>query len=398
MVVELAARPHISAGVALAAASVIAAGSIAQHLPGLHVAEHLPTVNVADINLTDASSMMDLFSGVETEFASLASGASAAAVPADVLNLSLPVPIQTWVTTFENAGANLREMGNLWAQVPAPVLQQVAANFTSYASTYVGSFQTSAANALSYFTGTGPTDFIPLLQNVWADVNTGNIQAATKSFFSAIWTQPYIQLGLPLEQILQIPVNITQNLANATKYLADTAITQLGTWLLTFQQLVPNTLGPALQAVYDANAAGDPLAAVADSINVPGVLENGILNGNALGNNGILSVTGINTLGNGLLAHLLLDIPHNLAGSIVAPGAVNIANGGSLASAIQTFANQLIGGWPSLSNITAGLGNLAGDLTGVLQNIPSVLAGLPTVFGNIASTVGTLLVQLLRLL
>lgn len=104
---ELAARPHISAGVALAAASVIAAGSIAQHLPGLHVAEHLPTVNVAAINLTDASSMMDLFSGVETEFASLASGASAAAVPADVLNLSLPVPIQTWVTTFENAGANL---------------------------------------------------------------------------------------------------------------------------------------------------------------------------------------------------------------------------------------------------------------------------------------------------
>lgn len=229
-------------------------------------------------------------------------------------------------------------------------------------------------------------------------MNTGNIQAATKSFFSAIWTQPYIQLGLPLEQILQIPVNITQNLANATKYLADTAITQLGTWLLTFQQLVSNTLGPALQAVYDANAAGDPLTAVADLINVPGVLANGILNGNALGNNGILSVTGINTLGNGLLAHLLLDIPHNLAGSIVAPGAVNIANGGSLASAIQTFANQLIGGWPSLSNITAGLGNLAGDLTGVLQNIPSVLAGLPTVFGNIASTVGTLLVQLLRLL
>ncbi|QZA18432.1 hypothetical protein K3U93_04320 [Mycobacterium malmoense] len=97
---DLAARSHITAAAALASAAVLAAGPMAQHLPDLHLTQQLSRVSVANINLTDTASALDLFSGVESQLASLANGASAAAVSA---SLADNLVVQTWSNTFANA-------------------------------------------------------------------------------------------------------------------------------------------------------------------------------------------------------------------------------------------------------------------------------------------------------
>ncbi|ORA78505.1 hypothetical protein K3U93_02760 [Mycobacterium malmoense] len=399
MVVDLAARPHSTATVALASAAVLAAGSTAPHLPDLHLGQHLPPVSVSGINLTDTSSVLDLFSGVENELASLASGAAAAEVPAaaltDFINpAALPLPLQTWVNVFQTAGTNIQGLYNSYMLHPFPVLQQVAANFLQYGVDYVQPLQTVANHAVNFYAGTGASSFSGLLQSAFSSIAAGSWTAAQSDFFDAFYLFPLEEFGLPLESILQIPANIATNIANFTNTFTTTGIADLGASLLLSVPIQTSTaMGTALQAVSDSFNAGDPVGTINNLLNVPGAVANGFLNG--IPNNpakGLLSVK------NGGLTALLETVPQLLAKQIVAPGAQNIMSGGSLTVGFQNLVNQLTNGWPSLSNI-------AGDLTSLLQNIPSLLSNLPSALSGFAGAVGgfvgqlgTLLINLLKLL
>ncbi|UNB94931.1 hypothetical protein [Mycobacterium malmoense] len=410
---DLAARPHITAGVALAGAAVLAAGPTAQHLPDLHLAQHLPQVSVSNINLTDAAtSVMDLFSGVESQLASLASGASAAAVPASLLgNVVSPITqnliVQTWETTFQNAGTNLQYIFNTWSKVPFPVLQQLVGNGIQYASDYVGAFQTSARNAVGYFTSPQFGNFGPLLQTALTDLTSGNIATGIPNLFAAVVTTPFIDITEPLEGTLEIPAYITQNLANATDYLGLTAVPDFAQYTLNLTNLGSKGLGTGLQAVSNSWGAGDPIGALTNLLNTPGVITNDVLNGvsasPALGPNGGLlsSLAFKGKVGsvNGLLNIMLNTVSPGLAQEIEAPGAQPIMSSGSLATALQNFVNQLINGWPSLTPV---INSISGQLTAVLQSIPSVLSNLPSILSNLggqlASDIGLLISNILRLL
>ncbi|OIN78404.1 hypothetical protein BMG05_24095 [Mycobacterium malmoense] len=400
MVVDLAARPHITAGIALASAVAITAGPMAQHLPDLHLAQHLSTVSVSTINLTDASSALDLFAGVENELASLASGAAAASLPAPPTGL--PLPIQTWVNTFASAGTNLQTILNTWSKLPFPVAQQVAANWLYYADTYVGSFQNFANAAVKYF-GAGGT-FWTSLQRAATDFQTGNITTGFGVLYNTLFQTPALDLGTPLQAILKtIPVDITQNLANATKYLNVTGVTQVINYgVLGIPGQMEQALGSSLQAVYNSWTAGDPVGLLTSLANAPGALTNAALNG-VNGQYGLLSPA--YTLSKflppehtGVLDVVLNYLGPNLANAIASPGAQPIANGGSLATAFQTFVNQLVTGWPSLSNVSGLVSNLGGQLTAILQNVPSFLSNLPSMLGSFTGQIGTLLINLLKLL
>ncbi|MCV7379850.1 hypothetical protein H7K38_14465 [Mycobacterium alsense] len=408
---DLAARrPLITAGVALASAAVIAAGPMAQHLPNLHVAQHLPEVSVADINLTDASeSMMDLFAGVENQLASLASGASAAALPA--ASTGLPLPIQTWVDTFTTAGTNLQTIFGRWSQIPFPVLQQVGANWLSYAGIYVGAYQHAATNAVNFFTSV-KSGFQPQLQTALTDFTGGNISGAITALYTAFWGGAFTSIGQPMEVVTTIIPNITHELYNATNFLfgpASPFLTGVGAFaLLNFPNQVQLGLGGSLQAAFNAWNTGDAGGAVANLINTPGAVVNSALNG-FVGNGGLLSAgpAKLNSP-NGLLNELVDILPQLYSQAIVAPGAVPIVGGnvtkgftqsGSLAGAFQGFVNQLINGWP---NLTPVVNDINAGLTQLLQTIPSVLSNLPSLLGQagawLTSNIGLLISNLLKLL
>ncbi|ORA77149.1 hypothetical protein K3U93_13660 [Mycobacterium malmoense] len=390
MVVDLAARPHITAAVALAAAGVITIAPITQHL---RLTQHLPTVSVSDIQLTDAaSSVMDLFSGVENELASLAGGATAAAVPAaaltDFINpAALPLPIATWVTTFQNAGANLQTTANLIQALPAPVAQQVAANWASYADLYVSTWQTAAKNAVNLYTGTASADFWPLLNMAFNQIASGNISGALTNVFDAFYQNPFISIGEPLETILKIPAYLTQNLANTTNYLTTTGVTDIGlVGFITLPTLVEQAFGNSLQAASTAWAGGDPVGAISNLFNIPGAVVNAFLNGPGTGG----------LLGRFLNNTVLKTLAPGLAKSIVAPNAVNIATGGSLQTALQGFVTQLTNGWPSLSNV---IPSASAGLTTLLQSVASNLPSMLSSFGaTLATNIGLLISNLLKLL
>ncbi|MCV7379814.1 hypothetical protein H7K38_14260 [Mycobacterium alsense] len=423
---ELTARPYLTAGVSLASAAVIAAGPMTQHLPKLDVAQHLPKVSVTDINLTDtASPMMDLFAGIENQLASLAGGASAAAVPAAVVSNAVD-PIQTWVTTFQNAGMNLQYIYNTWSMLPFPVVQQIAANGVQYASEYVGAYQNAASGALHYFLGLGPSGappLIPALQTAWSAALSGNITGAVNDVYQAIYATPVIWMLQPLEDVLNIPTQMAQNLANGMTYLNGPFRTGFGSdAILTLPNTIPQSLGPSLQAVYNSWTAGDQIGAVTNLLNTPGVVANAFLNGFSAHpglqppSGGLLSSPAFffKTLkGKGVTYDLVNTLLPNFAKAIVTPGAQNIAQGGSLATALQNFANQLINGWPPLTglptpaanlitSLTSSLGSIGSQLTSLLQNtassVMSGLGSLGSMAGAFASQIGTLLINLLRLL
>ncbi|WP_141772770.1 hypothetical protein [Mycobacterium malmoense] len=413
---DLAARPHITAGVALAAAGIVAVTPVTQHLPNLHLGQRLSQVSVSDIRLTDAAEgLVDLLSGVENELASLANGVNAAAVPAaalaDVLSpITQNLIVQTWATTGTVAGADLQTLFNTWLKLPAPVLQQIAANGLSYVSDYVGSLQAATNAAVNYY----PT----LVSGTQIGINNimaGNIATGIEGLYTTLDFGVLENIALQLANIPKIPGYALQNLASGYSYVAGNLVPTLGLqFLANLPGQAATGLGTSLQAVYNAYTAGNLLGAVTNLFNTPGVVAMDTLLGlytKAIGgtyyyNNGLLSVpvtyifNGMTrTAGNGTLNSLLTTELPALAQAIVAPNAQNIASGGSLVTAFQGLANQLVNGWPSLTPV---INSVSSGLTSLLRSIPSVMANLPSILSNagtlLANNIGLLITNLLKLL
>ncbi|BBZ52422.1 hypothetical protein H7H82_04885 [Mycobacterium heidelbergense] len=407
---DLAARPHITAGIALTSAAVLAAGPMAQHLPDLHVAQQLRQVSVSAINLTGAAdSVVDLFAGVENELASLAGGAAAAAVPASLLggvlnpaaafNDPLAVnPIQTWVSLFQNAASNAQYLGNLFMKAPFPVAQQVLANGSYYGTEYVSAYQTAANAAVTWIFGTkAGVSLGPVFQAAWSELAAGQVSQAVTSLYNGLWETPFVSIGEPLEGILKILPQVATNLQSGLTYTTGGALNLFGIeGFLGVPNAVQKTLGASGQAIYNAWVAGDPIGVLTNVADLPGATLNGLINGAPSGatiTNGILS--NASTKGNGPVYSLVNTILPTLTKDIVTPKAQNILGGGSLAAAFQSFANQLMNGWPSLNSITSAISN------GFTQTLPALLQGIPSLLnqaGGFISSLGTLIINLLRLL
>ncbi|ORA79258.1 hypothetical protein K3U93_03100 [Mycobacterium malmoense] len=419
MVVDLAARPHITAGIALTSAAVIAAGPMTQHLPKFDVAQHLPPVSVSDIDLTDAASgMVDLFSGVESELASLAGGSSAAAVPAQAITDISPYfvnPLQTYVNMFQDAVTNLQYLGGEF-NPPFPVLQQLAANGVSYASDYVGAYQSTAASLVKLIGGTTKTSFANQTINAVNDILQGNISTGLPLLSTQLLQRPIVALE-DMENIIYIPSYISQNISNTIEFWTQGPglaglVAGYGLPLLG----VPgNVLGQSLQAVYDAAATGDSLGVVTNLADIPGQLINGVINGALTSGSGgsptggLLSSKAFGQYAGGFLNYLVNQTLPSWSTAVVAPNAQNIEAGGSVGAGVQNLISQMQNGWPSATAIQGAITQLqrigttiGPELVAQLQNIPSLLANLPSAVvnftGTLASQIGAIIVGLLKML
>ncbi|BBZ50611.1 hypothetical protein [Mycobacterium heidelbergense] len=405
---DLAARPHITAGVALASAAVLTAGPIAQHVPDLHLAQQLRQVSVSTIQLTDVSSgLIDLFAGVENDLAQLANGASAAAVPASLASAALDptqnLIVQTWMKTISTTEANLQTLWAAYNQAPGVLLQQVLANDVSYADLYVSQFQQSANGLFNYATLTTRSHLIPNLQNALTAFQAGNVTTGINDVWGALYSSIFTQVLEPLEQIPHIPAEMLANLSNATTYLTGSGLLSIGLNVVLgtpgrFELGVATGLGNA----YTQLASGNLLPAMTYLLDTPGQIAFDVLASN---NAGSLTFT----RSGGILQLFGIQIPKALANVIVAPGAPNIlvnyqtGAGVNLPTYFQNFVNGAINGWPPLgSYVMSQISHLGPQLTAALQNLPSVLANLPSTLSNlggmIATQAGAWISAILRLL
>lgn len=305
---QLAAlRPYVTAGVAVAAASLIAMPSAVPNDIDYTVQQHAVELTASDY---------------------------------------IANPLQTWVDVPVIALQNLQPNIDLWGQSPFVIGQQVAANWVQFASQYVGDFQTAAQGAVPFYTGAGPKDFVPLLNTAWGEIMAGNIsQAFNGPLYQALFGGLLIPVLDPLENIPGIAATAVTDLGKGLTYATGPGLVGFG---LAYLEVLPftvfNSVGTSLQATYNSLSAGDLLGAALNLIDLPGAL----------------TYAEVNPLtGSGLVA-LISSILPGIARAMVAPKAQNIAAGGSLPVAIQNFINQLLTGWPSWSTIVSNLQTLWG--------------------------------------
>ncbi|BBZ50369.1 hypothetical protein H7H82_00165 [Mycobacterium heidelbergense] len=412
---DLAAHPHITAGVALASAAVIAAGPMAQHLPDLHLAQQLRQVSVSDIQLTDASSALDLFSGVENELASLAGGAAAATLPAATVG-AFANPITTWANVFQTAANNLGVLGRDWLLNPFPVASQVVLNELGFGNTFAIAINTAGSAFWSTLVSNGKTGLVRTMFTAGTDLAGGNLSGAI-----AAWTNLenaiFTGAGEDFLSALAAPGNITANLNKlVTELFSVTGLSNSVVLPISyFGYVVPTALGDTAQGVINAVQAGDPVGVLSALVNAPANITGDLVNG-------FTSIAGAPW--NGLIGgpvnpgfawNLGVELPQLLSQSIGAKAGQNTSSliPGAFTTFGQLAQKELTQLW---NTATKDLGTIfnktfpsLNGLATALQGVPAALAPLGSlignltgqvgsVLGNIGAQIGTLLFNLLKLL
>ncbi|MCV7091604.1 hypothetical protein [Mycobacterium interjectum] len=240
-------------------------------------------------------------------------------------------PLETWFNIPITAIQNLQPNIDLWGQMPAVIGQQVAANWVQFASQYVGDFQASAKGAVNFYTGSAAKDFVPLLNTAWGEIMAGNIsQAFSGPLYQAMFGGLLIPVLDPLENIPGIAAKAVTDLGNGLTNATTIGLINFG---LAYVEVLPfaffQSLGNGLQATYNSLSAGDLLGAALNAINIPGEIVYGQ----------------VDPLTGSSLHITLQSILPGIANAMATQNAQNIAKGGNLPVAIESFLNQLITGW-----------------------------------------------------
>ncbi|MGW4099271.1 hypothetical protein [Mycobacterium sp. NPDC004974] len=252
-------------------------------------------------------------------------------------------PFETLVEALQVTAANVQTVANNWQARPAPLVQQVAANWLNYAQIITKSM-TSEITTIDRIGGqlTDPAFIDALLSNL----QQGNIKAAWTSIFSKLVSAGFL-LVAPLTNIANIPAYMLTNMAATVKVLASSGLSAVGTAALSAFLGAGTAIADGLQGAVDSAKEGDALGVLENVANIPGLMVGDVLN-NPTG--GLMSPTG-------LLGQLTTRIPQLIAAGIVAPGAQNIFKGGTLDAGFASLTdsvNKLV------AAIGAGLGVPAG--------------------------------------
>lgn len=274
-------------------------------------------------------------------------------------------PVQTWLDILPQAVGNIETIFNKWSEIPFPLAQQVLANWVQYTSEYVGAFQISANAAVNYYLGTGPTDFMGWIETALR-YPLSLFNHVPNALFQAFWGAPLNDILYPLGGTVAPSGYILQNLADAYTF-ALSAGGKLGDYsLVDLPQVVVQAMGISLRDALIAYQGDDLPAALANVINIPGVMVDTLINGGKFGYNsenfgwGLLSTFATQTDPHsvpGLVSMVVNTMLPSLAEKIVAPGASNIMAGDSLSAAVSALINQLFSGWPSPEYIGEMLAN-----------------------------------------
>jgi hypothetical protein len=369
MVMELALRPYVTAGVVLAGAGLIAAAPIGP--PALEIQTR--AVQLASVD--------DL--GDPTSAASLAD--------------TQEYPLASWTDAYNDTVSNLQSLDAQTAADPQPILSAIDANLAGYASELESAAQLSSSNLT-----TALQDLSSVLSNAMSDLQGGDVYDAETSIWQFLLTEPG-SVTRPFESayfdITQSMVNNLDNLlspsavyANATSDIMQLfAVPQ---WVSDLQEASlygPNAAEYAMagvtQDVLDAYQSGDYTLALNDISNAGPTILDAYFNG--------YQVDG------GVTAKDLTDLTALRPGLDPSEGALN---GGreSVLEAKQIVAGDLGGGAKAFDTLggadataaassTADLNAIVGDVS-TLLNPSTALGEIATAFDpNAVADISSLL-------
>ncbi len=253
---QVAVPPRINMGIALAGAGAIALAPIAQPMPAIAELQ-ARAVSSAKVALTAAVN-----------------------------------PIEQWGQIIRDALANGGTLVNTYMQNPAPILHQLLINGLGYGGQTFAALQSSFGNLVDQLRLDNPDGFPAGLQHGVSQILAGQIYDGYNTLFSA-------GLGLiigpvfPLLELLQIPVTMAKNFANAVA-VAPSVLVGVGFGVIGTVNGTMQAAAFQAQAVLDALKARDLPGAVNALVATPGAIVNAVLNGFALsGAPGLLTSGGL---------------------------------------------------------------------------------------------------------
>lgn len=286
-------RPHLTAGVALVGAGLIAVSTVSP-VPNIHLSDvHLPSIRAIDVGLTAAVNPLDVYGKVIQD-------------------------------ALANAGT-LAENAK-----PGQVLAQILANQMGSAGALGEALQQAGgtiANALT-------TQVPALLQTALGQLSAGNVSGAVDSIIQI----PLI-IGLPAADLLpalgQLLTKPLQNLVNVVNTFTAPSIENL---LLVSGLIAPLISAPAaaaaaVQNVLNAIGTGDPAAVVSALLTAPATVVDGLLNGGYGPDLGPLVTPGLVVKAGGLLSGAGLVFNED--------GSFYVNTGGPIA-ALQQILQQIV--------------------------------------------------------
>jgi hypothetical protein len=245
-------------------------------------------------------------------------------------------PLTEWANVITGAVTNIEQIGGEIQADPLPVLAQVIANQLAFSETIDTNLQSllSSVNTLV-------SDELPqAVQTLLSGIEAGDIGSAVNNFTSGLLLD-LLPGATPLVNILDIPGEIAQNLANVVTSQVPNAgleilLAPLGLLFGTTQALADDS-----QAIVDALQGGQYSTALTDLLNMPAIATGAFLNGYDatatydIGYDGLLS-SAESGLGSGLLDQLLVQIPQQIA-STLADGSTPATLAGDLTALLAMF-------------------------------------------------------------
>lgn len=185
-------------------------------------------------------------------------------------------PIAAWADLFTRTTASLSGLGNLVTANPAPILEQVVANWAVYGQTYSAALQTAGAGLNRYLSAL-PTN-LQMLSNQLA---SGDMDGAASTLVNAIVNSLAFSVGFPMLNVFSIPTDITQNIANVVKSFQGFGgvVVAVGVSALSMTGGTILAAGANAQAVVDAISDGDPLGAASALLAMPANVSDAFING-----------------------------------------------------------------------------------------------------------------------
>ncbi|MEZ0342370.1 hypothetical protein ACAG25_20595 [Mycobacterium sp. pV006] len=249
-------------------------------------------------------------------------------------------PITAWVEVVQGAASNTGGVATEWLQNPFPLLRQALENVFGYGVTTFNAVGGAIEGAINYLSFSNEQGLWQTLGTAVEQMFQGEISAGFNNLINAFFVNPLVTIGLPIftSGLLDIPVKITQNVANAVK----AALSLENLLGLTLSALGPlggilAATGDSLQATFDSLKEGNLIDAVFALINIPAAITGAVLNGYRNSDDvflpGLLSFDPEDASQNGLVYTLLVTLPRSLAAAI-APESAPEAQGGPSATSV----------------------------------------------------------------
>ncbi|MEZ0366930.1 hypothetical protein ACAG26_24960 [Mycobacterium sp. pUA109] len=384
---QLTLRPYVTAGVALAGASMIVATPVTTPLPDVQ----LPPIQLtADTGLGAIGDVLGtLDQDVSQAMGGVFSGGLAGLSLPNLDNVPLigelltgtatpdafVNPITTWVDVLTAAGTNLSNLGATFLADPAPILEQFITNQIGYATVIAGAGQTLVTGVADQL-----SQLPAALQTAFTDFGAGDISKGLLAMWDWFLLTALQAIG-PINTIYTGVIDpIVDHFANLVHTFGnELLLAGLGVLQPVFGTFVvaPGEIG---DSIAQALSSGDFLTAFSDILNAPATLTGALLNGISVPDIG--SATGLLSDPGGTIATLLGirdALADALATTTVSPTLAGLASdllAGQTADAIPVdftaFLNAFdLGGALDVSQF-AGLADLTaipGEIMSALLNI-----------------------------